>query len=306
MHAEEIFKNELGSFEAPVSGYRDFTLSILNRLPAYFLTPGRDGGDNSVVSHTKASVAFANTLLGLEAYRSMFGASERDIIRSALLLHDGMIYGTAENPGQINPSHPDLMAEFIELDTEAALPPFMRGEVVSAVRKHSGNRSINGAGVPNGSEIDRFVHMCVYLATKKETTVLLPGVADYYKRNLGMQAMNVDTAISIVRQMTDGCYWDGQVYSDNNSTFVVLNNSKVYVAAELREAFLIVGQARCASTQNHEYLQRGTLAWDAFVALYPDWNHMVYGSAGALYIQSKGQNVGISDEQARALGVVIP
>ena len=83
---EKTFEKELASFDVPVSGYRDFTVSAICRLPDYFLRQNQDGSDNAIVSHTKASVAFANVLFSLEEYQDMFTSTERDAIRSALML----------------------------------------------------------------------------------------------------------------------------------------------------------------------------------------------------------------------------
>lgn len=317
---EGLFKKELDSFEAPMSGYRDFVVAVISKLPAYFTKANQDGSENGIVSHTKASVAFANTLFALEEYRKMFGVSERDAIRAALLLHDGLYYGAGDEP-KATSDHPELMATLLESEAwETFLPSFLRSDIVSAIRKHSGRKTANGIAVEEPSDIDRFVHMCVYLATRKETTVQLPGTEAYYRRNLGQKtALDINTAASIVRQITDGCRWDGQVYMEGEARFVVLDGNRVQVADELRDAFLVVGQARAASMQNPGYLNAGqpagqapagpqdmVLQWNEFVSRYPDWNMVVYGRPGELFIQSCGQNIPIPDAQAAALGIAIP
>lgn len=247
---EKTFSGELSAFEAPDSGILDFTIQAAAALPDYFLMPTAEGGDNRIVSHTKAAFAFADTLLKIEQNQARFFVGNRDSIRSAIILHDGMIYGDGKEM-RVRHEHPELMACFLRSTYwDNVYPRFLRDTVIGAVETHSGEwvKAGNAKVVLRKpeTELEKFVHMCVYLASRKATTLFLPGTEAYYRKRFqqgNANGIGFDTALSIVRQMVSGRQWDGIVYQAGAFYYTLIDGQQVTVAYELLDAFLTVGQA---------------------------------------------------------------
>lgn len=123
----EVFKNEL--FWIGNSDIRSFVSEQIDRLPDYFFEvaasstgkyhPSYALGEGGLVRHTKAAVAIAKDLLGLEMY-GKYSAEDKDIILAALILHDGMKHGTVGGKYTVA-THPTEMADFIQADCAKSL-----------------------------------------------------------------------------------------------------------------------------------------------------------------------------------------
>lgn len=252
-----VFQKELDSFEENGDGVKELTVAVLQQLPDYFWEQ-TGKGENTIIVHTKASLAFANTLFKLEFIQKRFPESARDMIRSALLLHDGFAYGNGEDR-KIKKDHPYMMALYLMNEYwDRYLPNFIREVIADMIGSHSGQWNQADGMVLKKPEKDAeiFVHMCVYLASKGDTTVNLPGVVSYYRKEKDpikakdpcttqpVQAFDFNAAMEIAGQMVKGRMWDGNVYYEGTDSYVYLDRQKVSVADKLRPAFVTIGQSR--------------------------------------------------------------
>lgn len=179
----EVFKKELDSFETTGTKIRAFTQEILQYMPDYFLEK-ENGRENRIVVHTKSCMVIANELFSLECFREKFTASERDCIRSALLLHDAMLYGAGPEHKKIH-DHPEYIATYLQSDKwDGILPGYIRKEIASMVAAHSGqwNKDADNLKLNKPqTECEIFVHMCTHLVSKDTCTVQLPVVVESYR-----------------------------------------------------------------------------------------------------------------------------
>ena len=98
---------------------RDFVSCVLDNLPDYFrhigastsgkYHPAYTIGEGGLIRHTKAAVAIAQDLFRADFYN--FTDTDKDIVTSALILHDGLKCGMWEDRTAFN--HPLLMKDFI-------------------------------------------------------------------------------------------------------------------------------------------------------------------------------------------------
>lgn len=203
----EILKDELDSFETNGTGIKEFTKQILCYMPDYFLQKEKDV-DNKIVIHTKSCMVIANELFKLESFRDKFQASERDCIRSALLLHDAMLYGSGEKQEKVH-EHPEYISMYIQSDKwEKLLPAFLRKEIAGMLASHEGQWNKNGEEslhLPKPqTECEIFVHMCVHLVSVQCCTTMLPVVLksynDLYEEN---QVLRKKLSSSSAKQVTN-------------------------------------------------------------------------------------------------------
>lgn len=312
---EHIFQKELTSFEGTDDSIKEFVFKIMENLPDYFLNQKSEGTDNDIIIHTKTSLAFANSLFVLESFQEKFMVSERNIIRAALFLHDGFLYGVEKQDSPCH-DHPEIMGLYIRSKAwDNVLVSFFREDIARLVECHSGQWNKKKGCIElkkPSSEDEYFVHFCTYLASRKETTLDLPLVSTYYHAKIKKtdddeksskiqpstdQQISLELASVIVKQMIQNKTWNGFVYYDDEGCFVLLNEQKVPVAESLREAFQIIGQA---------IISQKVLTWDEFLIQYPKWNYFVYGTSGNLYFVYEDQNIYISNKQADALGINYP
>src|SRR5574344_2142372 len=125
---EKVFELELSSIQD--EDIRNKTKDLIGKLPDYFFEvaasstgkyhPSYALGEGGLVRHTKAAVAIAKDLLGIEMYDRRYTQQEKDIILAAVILHDGMKHGTAGSNYTVA-THPTEMAEFIRADAENML-----------------------------------------------------------------------------------------------------------------------------------------------------------------------------------------
>lgn len=161
---------------------RDFVSFVLNDLPDYFrhigastsgkYHPAYTIGEGGLIRHTKAAVAIAQDLFRADFYN--FTDTDKDIVTSALILHDGLKCGMWEDRTAFN--HPLLMKEFImkKYDEysgcrEDCLTDIT--EIANAVASHMGKWNTSTYSddilpVPE-TDIQKCVHLCDYLASRK-------------------------------------------------------------------------------------------------------------------------------------------
>jgi 23S rRNA maturation-related 3'-5' exoribonuclease YhaM len=176
MEREEVFQKELWFIHN--QKIREFTVKALNKLPEYFFSipasstgkyhPSYALGDGGLVRHTKAAVRIAVELFTINSFTD----EEKDIVVSALILHDGFKSGMAKSMYTVH-EHPELIAKFIKEDVE--LNQVLDGNIINAisdaVHSHMGQWNTNSRSMvvlpTPTTKIQRFVHMCDYLASRK-------------------------------------------------------------------------------------------------------------------------------------------
>lgn len=176
-----IFQNELKWINN--KDIRKFAIEMISALPDYFFEvpasstgkyhPSYSLGQQGLVRHTKGAVLIAKTLLDLEQYKNQFTEEERDIMLTALILHDGMKHGV-EGGKYTVVTHPTDMIEFINNNekTYQLLNANIVGQILSCIATHMGEWNKD---YKTGTEVlpkpktklEKFVHMCDYLASRK-------------------------------------------------------------------------------------------------------------------------------------------
>ena len=178
MNKLEFFKKELEYIKN--SDIKESAMFMINILPDYFFeVPASSTGkyhpkfaasENGLVKHTKVAVRIAYELLSNPSLHR-FNDREKDLIIMALLLHDGLKSGLIKDK-YTKVDHPLLIVNYIR---ENISNLFLKEEEVdilcSAISSHMGpwNKDYNDneiLPVPK-TAIERFVHMCDYLSSKK-------------------------------------------------------------------------------------------------------------------------------------------
>jgi hypothetical protein len=181
----EIFANELGFIIN--NDIKDFTKIAIDNLPDYFFSvaasstgkyhPSYALGEGGLVRHTKAATRFANHLLQLEQNQNLFSERERDLILSAIMLHDGWKHGN-NGSSFTTPEHPQVCADWVESNDKlnGVLSQEDRNVIADAIASHMGQWNTNKRSSivlhKPETEIQKFVHMCDYLASRKDIEVV--------------------------------------------------------------------------------------------------------------------------------------
>lgn len=171
---------------------RNFTGYVLDKLPDYFREIGASSsgkyhpsytlGAGGLIRHTKAAIAVAQDLFTAEIYD--FTQNDRDIVTSALILHDGLKRGMYEDHTAFD--HPLLMENFIyemyeeyikinHLENINNITDLIFGEnihtIAGAVASHMGKwttSKYSNAVLPRPkTDIQKCVHLCDYIASRK-------------------------------------------------------------------------------------------------------------------------------------------
>lgn len=166
---------------------RKFAVYMIAELPDYFFVvpasstgkyhPTYSLGEGGLVRHTKSAVLLAKTLLDLEQYKSDYSEEERDIMLTALLLHDGVKHGLNGSKYTVS-THPTEMVDFInDFIIKKDLNPWddmitIIQLICKCIATHMGefNKDYKtGEEVLDKPEtnMQKFVHMCDYLASRR-------------------------------------------------------------------------------------------------------------------------------------------
>ncbi|MBU3107171.1 hypothetical protein KPL36_04795 [Clostridium gasigenes] len=184
-------------FKAELETISDATLKIfakwsLEQLPDYFYQvaasstgkyhPAYTQGEEGLVRHTQAAVRIANELFNNETVQK-FTDDEKDIIRVALLLHDGVKHGT--NGGSHTVAiHPLEVVKYLEdryyeVDedslTDEVIEVMEEGTWINisrCIKSHMGQWNTDYKTkkeiLPKPkNEMEEFTHLCDYLASRK-------------------------------------------------------------------------------------------------------------------------------------------
>ncbi|MGL5766302.1 MAG: HD domain-containing protein [Sarcina sp.] len=184
------FKHELNTIEN--NDLREFAKWGLDMLPDYFYQvaasssgkyhPSYAQGDDGLVRHTQAAVRIANELFKCDTIHS-FDSYEKDVIRVALLLHDGVKHGTDGSAHTVS-THPLEVVKYLEdkyyeVDEESLPPGALEvmeskcGDLIfNCIKSHMGQWNTDYKSgeeiLPKPTnEIEKFTHLCDYLASRK-------------------------------------------------------------------------------------------------------------------------------------------
>lgn len=201
MNLEEWAKQQIqlkeadNSFSEELTWIKDDKLRglveiCLNKyVPEYFWTipasstgkyhPAYSLGEGGLVRHTKAAVKIANDLLQLEQNKSL--AYFKDQIITALILHDTVKSGL--QGGYTVSEHPLLAADLFKRankENGETVSPIDEAVICDMIKSHMGQWNTafrsNAEILPKPkSELQKFVHLCDYLASRKWLTVELEG-----------------------------------------------------------------------------------------------------------------------------------
>lgn len=178
MNKSEIFKNELNYIKN--EEIKKSTMYMLEILPDYFFEipasstgkyhPKFASSTNGLVKHTKVAVRIAYELLNNPSLNK-FNEREKDLIIMSIILHDGLKSGL-EKEKYTKVDHPLLIANYIKENKERL---FLNEDdiekICSSISSHMGpwNTDYNGNEVlpKPKTAMQRFVHMCDYLSSKK-------------------------------------------------------------------------------------------------------------------------------------------
>ncbi len=158
---------------------RESTKIILNMLPDYFYEipasssgrwhPDFSLGEGGLVRHVKVACRIAEELFRDSVF-CPFDEHKKDLIRMAIMLHDGFKSGLVYS-GHTAFHHPILMYDFI-LDNTSKLPMSKEDseDVARMIASHMGpwNKDKDGYEMlPLPKESDEiFVHLCDYIASR--------------------------------------------------------------------------------------------------------------------------------------------
>lgn len=169
---------------------RDFAQWSLNQLPDYFYRiaasstgkyhPQYALGLGGLVRHTRAAFKIANELFENHTIQK-FTDDEKDMIRAAILLHDGLKHGKNNSPFTVA-KHPLQVVEFIEgkineLDNE--IISMDKWNIISdCIKSHMGEwntdyRSKEEILPKPNDKMQKFVHLCDFLASRKCIEIVL-------------------------------------------------------------------------------------------------------------------------------------
>ncbi|MCD3329336.1 HD domain-containing protein [Clostridium botulinum] len=176
----KVFQTEINSIND--ESIKQFTVKALESLPEYFWEvpasstgkyhPQYALGEGGLVRHTKGAVKIALELFNNHTVQD-FTSMQKDIIISSLLLHDGCKSGM-EKSRYTQTEHPLIVADYIynNSDINGLIKSEILDQIVKAIRSHMGEwnkdyRTKREVLPTPKTRMERFVHMCDYLASRK-------------------------------------------------------------------------------------------------------------------------------------------
>lgn len=269
--AMEIFREEFDSYESK-SGLEDWTGEVLATLPDYFWekpasSTGKhhnlvQNGPHGNIVHTKMNVHAANDLFSINRWGNKFDTLKRDMIRTALILHDGLKYGD-DATGFVVHEHPVLMAQYIMNDRwKGTIPDSVRSEIAGMVAAHSGQwtkSKHSGVILPlPASEEEFFVHLCDYIGSRDDIMISVAETRPLFSLSIfkdkEQQRMEpscgkngdagFDERIAFARMLVFSNNWNGKIYGNEHEMYIFLNGNRVNVDKRFYEAFQMVSLMR--------------------------------------------------------------
>lgn len=184
------FTKEIGTIK--YEPLKVFTRWCLDNLPDYFYTiaasssgkyhPSYALGDGGLVRHTIATVRIAEELLKNDSIQN-FNDLEKDVIRVSLILHDGVKHGVDGSSHTIS-THPLEVVKYLEdiyfeVPEETLLDEVIEimesdvwYQITECIKSHMGQWNTDYKSgeeiLPKPeTEIQKFTHLCDYLASRK-------------------------------------------------------------------------------------------------------------------------------------------
>lgn len=177
---------ELAVIASP--GFREMAGWFVKNAPDYFFTvpasstgkyhPSYALGEGGLLRHTKAAFRIANMLLTTRTFGKQYTSGQKDIILISILIHDMLKHGIVKSK-YTTKEHPLLVRRhfegLIEQQGFSEATPFwinehQRESLWGLVESHMGewNRHDEGTMPLPTTEPQKFVHLCDYLASRKE------------------------------------------------------------------------------------------------------------------------------------------
>ncbi len=180
-----IFEYELSFIKN--SDIKNFTIEALKSLPDYFYEvpasssgkyhPQYALGQGGLVRHTKAAVRIALELFRCETVTGHYSDNTKDIIISALLLHDGCKHGLNDSKHTVT-EHPIIVVEMIRNnnDLNNLLDKEIFDKIMNGILTHMGQWNLDYKTKKEVLEkpktgVQNFIHMCDYLASRKSIEI---------------------------------------------------------------------------------------------------------------------------------------
>jgi 23S rRNA maturation-related 3'-5' exoribonuclease YhaM len=174
-----VFKNEYLYIKD--DRLREDAKYLIGHLPDYFFKvdasstgkyhPKYAAGEGGLTRHVKSACKFAYELLANPSIGKIYSDRDKDLIIIALLIHDGLKYGSVKEE-YTRFDHPLLASKYL-IDNENNLS--MNDEDItktsSAIASHMGPWNTSSYSdielpVPK-TAMEKFVHMCDYLASRR-------------------------------------------------------------------------------------------------------------------------------------------
>ena len=183
---KEVFKEVLDTFEN--EDIKEFADRCLDTVPTYFYEVGASStgkyhptyalGELGLARHTLALCRIMNHLFSIESVNSLFTSRERDLMRIAGMMHDSRKSGSQgdyEHSKWTRFDHPLLAANVVR-EVEG-LSEAEKELIATAIESHMGqwctdSRSPEVKLPKPGNKYQILVHMCDYLASRKDIEIL--------------------------------------------------------------------------------------------------------------------------------------
>lgn len=162
---------------------KEFAIKALDSLPDYFYKvaasstgkyhPSYALGDGGLVRHTKAAVRIALELFRCETVTGKYTDDKKDIVITALLLHDGAKHGLNGSKYTIT-EHPKVVTEFLrsQKDLKNIVSEEIFNLIMDGIETHMGQWNADFKTKKEvldkpSTGLQKFIHMCDYLASRK-------------------------------------------------------------------------------------------------------------------------------------------
>jgi hypothetical protein len=177
------FSKELSFItDVKIRGFAGFCIC---NFPDYFFTipasstgkyhPQYATGEGGLLRHTQAAVRILHTLLGTETFGGKYAQEQKDLMITAMIIHDGAKKGIPETD-HTEAKHPILICDHIEglVDEKNVngVSSTQRNIIYALVKSHMGqwNSDFKTKRIilPKPSTaMEGMIHLCDYLASRK-------------------------------------------------------------------------------------------------------------------------------------------
>jgi len=182
-----VFEKEISNIKN--TSLQNLAIECLNALPDYFYEipasatgkyhPKYALGQGGLVRHVKATLVIAEDLFRNNTVQQ-FSDVNKDIVRVSLLLHDGLKCGYPQQNHTVR-THPldvcDYLKEIFDNAMKTSINPIVVLRIISCIKSHMGEWNTDRDGkevLPKPyQEIPQFVHLCDYLASRKDIEIVL-------------------------------------------------------------------------------------------------------------------------------------